>query len=178
VVSNGYRKERTVLTDVCPVSVRIPRIHSRDGKSEKFVSKPVKPFRRRTPHMDEVLACTHLMGVSRGRMADVMGRMFGEESLKSLSVPMLSRLKKKWSAEHEEWSRGSLRDDQWVFLWVERSSKDKMCLLVAMGTTAGWREASASDQGDREREHGVLGVGLARHEPTAAGDHRRCLQPA
>jgi len=28
--------------------------------------------------MDEALAYTHLMGVSQGRMADVMGRMFGE----------------------------------------------------------------------------------------------------
>jgi len=143
VVRNGYHKERTVLTDVGPVSVRIPRIRSRDGKPEKFISEPVKPFRRRTPHIDEVLAYARLMGVSQGRMADVTCMMFGEDSLRSLSAPTPNRLKKKWSAEYEEWSRGGLGDDQWVYLWVDgiympvRGSKDKMCLLVAMGTTAG-----------------------------------------
>jgi len=102
VVRNGHRKERTVLTDIGPVSVWIPRICSLDGKPEKFVSEPVKPLRRHAPHMDEVLAYTHLMGVSQGRMADMMGRMFGEDSLRSLSAPTLNRLKKKWSAEYEE----------------------------------------------------------------------------
>jgi len=105
VVRNGYRKERTVLTSVDPVSVRIPRIRSRDGKPEKFVSEPAEPFRRSTPRMDEVLAYTHLMGVSQGRMADVMGRIFGEDSFKSLSAPTPDRLKKKWSAKYEEWSQ-------------------------------------------------------------------------
>jgi len=52
VVRNSYHMERTVLTDIGPVSVRIPRIRSRDGKRESFVSEPVKPFRRRAPHMD------------------------------------------------------------------------------------------------------------------------------
>jgi len=143
VVRNGYHKERTVLTDVGPVSVRIPSIRSLDGKRESFVSEPVKPFRRRTPHMDEMLTYTHLMGVSQGRMAGVMGRILGEDSLRSLSAPTLNRRKKKWSAEYEEWSRGSLRDDQWIYLWVDgiymlvRGSKDKMCLPVAMGTTVG-----------------------------------------
>jgi len=143
VVRNGYHRERTMPTDVDPVSVRIPRIRSRDGKPEKFVSELIKPFRRRTPHMDEVLAYTHLMGVSQRLMADVMGRMFGEDSLRSLYAPTLNRLKKKWSTEHEKWSRGILGDDQWVYLWVDgiympvRGSKDKMCLLVAMGVTAG-----------------------------------------
>jgi len=51
--------------------------------------------------------------------------------------------KKKWSAECEEWSRGSLSDDQWVYLWLDgiympvRGSKNKKCLPVAMVTTAG-----------------------------------------
>jgi len=39
------------------------------------------------------------MGVSQGRMADVMCTMFGEDSLRSLSALMPNRLKKKWSAE-------------------------------------------------------------------------------
>jgi len=99
--------------------VRIPRIRSRDGKPEKFVSELTEPCHRRTPHMDEVLAYRHLMGVSQGRMADVMGRMFGEDSLSILSAPTLNRLKKKWSAEYEEWLRGSLGDDQRVYLWVD-----------------------------------------------------------
>jgi len=60
VVRNGYHKERTVLTDVGPVEVRIPRIRSRDGKRENFVSELIKPFQRRTAHMDEVLAFTYL----------------------------------------------------------------------------------------------------------------------
>jgi len=38
------------------------------------------------------------------RMAGVTGRMFGEASLWSLSAPTHGRLKKKWSAEDEEWS--------------------------------------------------------------------------
>jgi len=143
VVRNGHHKERTVLTGAGPVSVRILRIRSRDGKPEKFVSEPAEPFCRRTPHMDEVLAHTHLMGISQGRMAGVMGRMSGEDSLRSLSAATPERLKKKWSAEYEAWSQGSQGDDQWVCPWGDgihmpvRGSKDKMCLLVAMRTAAG-----------------------------------------
>jgi len=107
---NGYHKKRMVLTDIGPASVQIPRIRSRDGKRESFVSALDKPFRWRAPHMDEVLACIHLMDVSQGGMAHVMCMMFGKESLRSLSVPTPDRLKKKWSAECGEWSRGSLVD--------------------------------------------------------------------
>jgi len=142
VVRNGYHNERTVLTDVGPITLRIPRIRSRDGKRENFVSQLIKPFQRRTGRMDEMLAYAHLMRVAQGRMADVMRMMFGGEALRSLSAPTLKRLKRKWSAEHEEWSRGNLADDQWLYMRVDgvyipvRGSKDRMCLLVAMGTTA------------------------------------------
>jgi len=42
-------------TDLGPVSVRIPRILNRSDKPQSFVSVLIKPFRRRTRHMDEVL---------------------------------------------------------------------------------------------------------------------------
>jgi len=58
VARNGHHKKRTVVQDVDPVSVRIPHIRRRDGKRESFVSESIKPFRRRTPHTDEVLART------------------------------------------------------------------------------------------------------------------------
>jgi len=65
VVRNGYHKERTVLKDSDPVSVRTRRIRNRDGKRESFASVLIKPFGRRTRHMDEMLAYTRLRGVSQ-----------------------------------------------------------------------------------------------------------------
>jgi len=146
VVRNGYHEERTVPTDVDPVSAQIPLIRNRDGIRENFVLELIKPFRRRTPRMDKVLAYMQLVGVAEGRMADMVSLMFGEESLRTLSGPTLNRQKQKWSAEHEECSRGSLDDDQWVYMWLHGiympvlSSKDKICLRWR------WRSLSGGEK--------------------------------
>jgi len=92
-------------TDLGPVSVRIPRILNPSDKPQSFVSLLIKPFRRRRDTWTRY--CLRAPG-GLGWIVGVVGRIFGEESLKKLSTPTSDRLKQRWSAEHTEWSLWSL----------------------------------------------------------------------
>jgi len=91
----------------------------------------------------QVLWHKHLMGISQGRMTEVMSLTFGEESLRSLSVPMPDWPKKKWACgsrvmvTRKPWRRPVGLPVAGRHLQLMRGGTDKMCLPVAMGVTAG-----------------------------------------
>ena len=48
LVRNGYLPKREILTGIGPVSVRIPKVRSKDGKALTFRSALVPPYVRKT----------------------------------------------------------------------------------------------------------------------------------
>jgi transposase-like protein len=76
-----------------------------------------------------------------------------------LSASTIVRLKQVWQDEYEAWSKRSLADKRYVYLWVDgihfniRLEEDRQCILVVMGATPdGRKELLAVQDGLRESE--------------------------
>ena len=71
VVRNGHHPAGPVQTGIGPVSVRIPKVRSRDGTPVSFRSALVPPYVRKTRE-EAALPWLYLKGISSGEMAPAL----------------------------------------------------------------------------------------------------------
>ena len=156
VVRNGYQPEREILTGIGSVSVRIPKVRSKDGNPVTFHSALVPPYIRKTRSIESALPWLYLKGVSTGEMGEALKVLVGKDA-EGLSANTVSRLKKEWGKEYEQWHAASLSKDKWVYIWADgiysglRAEKEKLCALVVMGVNErGQKQFLAIEDGTRE----------------------------
>ena len=171
VVRNGHHPTRTLVTGVGPVAVTQPRVLDRrivgqnqDGHDvdavgqgvTRFSSKILPPYLRKTKALEELIPWLYLKGVSTGDFAEALQALVGPQAA-GLSATTITRLMTAWQDEHKTWSRRSLEDQQYVYLWADgihfniRLEEDRQCILVLMGATAeGKKELIAVVDGHRE----------------------------
>ena len=156
VVRNGYHPERQVQTGIGPVTVQIPKIRARDGKPVVFRSALVPPYVRKSRSLKAALPWLYLKGVSSGEMSAALGALVGAEAT-GLSASTVSRLKKDWGQEYDQWCRRRLDKDQWVYIWADgiysglRATDNKLCVLVVIGVNErGEKHFLAIEDGIRE----------------------------
>jgi transposase-like protein len=149
---NGYGKPRTVTTPAGTVTVRRPRVR---GLDERFESRVLPLFARRTPAVEEMLPTLYLHGLAAGDFEAAMRGLLGEEA--ALSPSSMVRLKAKWQQEYDAWRQRRLEDQQVVYLWVDGIyvkaglEKEKAALLVAVAALAdGSKVILAVQAGHRE----------------------------
>jgi putative transposase len=111
VVRNGWQPRREVLTGLGPVGVRVPKARSRIEEPAVFHSVLVPPYVRRAKAVDTALPWLYLHGVSTGNMREALAALVGPEA-KSLSAPVVARLKGRWSQEYKAWRRKPLGKDR------------------------------------------------------------------
>jgi hypothetical protein len=58
VVRNGYQPERDIQTGVGPVTVKVPKVRSRDGEPVSFHSALVPPYVRKSASLEAALEAT------------------------------------------------------------------------------------------------------------------------
>jgi putative transposase len=164
VVRNGYLPERSITTGIGPVQIRQPRVHDRrtQNEAEPFSSKILPPYLRKTRSIEELLPWLYLKGISTGDFNEALSALVGPEC-PGLSASTVTRLLEGWQAEYHEWSKRSLKDKQYVYLWVDgvhfniRLEEDRQCILVLMGATDdGRKELIAIADGYRESEQSWL----------------------
>ena len=155
VVRNGYHKSRIVQTACGNVEVKLPRVDDRKAQ-EKFVSKILPPFARKTPTVETLIAALYLAGVSSNKFQEALSSVFGEES-KGFSPASIIRLTKDWQQEFEQWKRRDLSGKEYVYVWADgiyvksRLDGEKTCLLVMIGVGIdGKKELIAMESGIRE----------------------------
>ena len=155
VVRNGYHKSRVVQTACGNVEVKLPRVDDRKA-TEKFVSKILPPFARKTPTVETLIAALYLAGVSSNKFQEALSSVFGEDS-KGFSSASIVRLTKEWQKEFEQWKRRDLRGKEYVYVWADgiyvksRLDGEKTCLLVMIGVGIdGKKELIAMESGIRE----------------------------
>lgn len=155
VVRNGYHKSRIVQTACGNVEVKLPRVDDRKV-TEKFVSKILPPFARKTPTVETLMAALYLAGVSSNKFQEALSSVFGEES-KGFSSASIIRLTKEWQKEFEQWKRRDLSGKEYVYVWADgiyvksRLDGEKTCLLVMIGVGIdGKKELIAMESGIRE----------------------------
>jgi putative transposase len=185
VVRNGHMRERSITTGLGPVKVRQPRVHDRRpaDEAEPFSSKILPPYLRKTRSIEELLPWLYLKGISTGDFNEALQALVGPEC-PGLSASTVTRLLEGWRVEYQEWSKRSLKDKHYVYLWVDgihfniRLEEDKQCILVLLGATAdGKKELIAIMDGYRESEQSwmellldVKSRGLAIDPKLATGD--------
>jgi transposase-like protein len=181
VVRNGHHPTRTLVTGVGPVAVTQPRVLDRrmvarrkievaPGETmtqdvdaagqpvQRFHSKILPPYLRKTKAIEELIPWLYLKGVSTGDFTEALQAVVGPQAA-GLSASTITRLLTAWQDEHQVWSRRSLKDQQYVYLWADgihfniRLEEDRQCILVLMGATAeGKKELLAVVDGHRESE--------------------------
>ena len=108
VVRNGHHPERPFQTGIGPVSVRIPKVRSKDGTPVTFRSALVPPYVRRTKTLEAALPWLYLKGISSGEMAAALKVLLGPDAT-GLSANTVSRLKHAWAKEYDGWKDASGR---------------------------------------------------------------------
>lgn len=155
VVRNGKARPRKVTLGSGTVQVRAPRVHDRrDG--ERFTSKILPPYMRRSPKVAEVLPILYLRGLSTGDFREALPVLLGEQA-GGLSPTNIARMTEVWQEEHQAFKQRSLQDRDYVYVWVDgihvnvRLEQDHLCLLVMIGVRPdGTKELVAIEDGYRE----------------------------
>jgi transposase-like protein len=157
VVRNGYLPERTITTGVGEVAIQVPKVRDRSGSGLKFNSRLLPPYLKRASSVEELLPWLYLKGVSTGDFSEALSALLGAEA-KGVSPATISRLKAKWSDEHQAWQRRSLRQQRYVYIWADGiyfniRADERQCILVIIGVTdKGHKELLGLDAGYRESE--------------------------
>ena len=162
IVRNGYLPDRVIQTGIGPVEVRVPRVRDRryvpDEEKLRFQSSIVPPYLRKAKSVEELIPWLYLKGVSTGDFSEALAALLGKDA-KGLSASTITRLKKVWEDEYEQWNKRSLSDKEYVYVWADgvhfniRLEEDRQCILVLMGATKdGKKELIAIADGYRESE--------------------------
>jgi len=161
VVRNGHLPARSLVTGVGPIEVRQPRVRDRrrpESGGEKFTSKILPRYLRKSGAIEELIPWLYLKGVSTNDFSEGLSALVGVEA-GGLSPSTITRLVESWQAEHAAWCMRSLEGRQYVYLWADgvhfniRLQEDRQCMLVLMGATPeGKKELIAIADGHRESE--------------------------
>jgi putative transposase len=149
---NGYGKPRRLTTSMGTVTVRRPRVR---GLEERFVSRVLPLFARRTKEVGALLPQLYLHGLAEGDFELAFRGLLGDGA--PLSKATIRRLRARWAEEYEAWSRRSLEDREVVYVWADGIyvkaglERDKAALLVVLGAMRdGRKEVLAVTSGYRE----------------------------
>jgi transposase-like protein len=163
VVRNGYGENRRLQTGLGDLEVQAPRVHDR-REGERFTSRILPPYLRRTPSLENLIPTLYLKGVSTSAMPAALAPLLGANAA-GLSAATIVRLIAGWQGEYQAWLQRDLSGKPFVYLWADgiycnvRLTDERPCLLVVVGARAdGTKELLALADGERESEQSWLGV--------------------
>ena len=111
---NGYGKPRRLAMSSGTITVRRPRVR---GLEERFGSRVLPLFLRRTREVGALLPELYLHGLAEGDFELAMRGLPGEGA--PLSKSSIRRLRRGWTGESGEWSRRPLEDREIVYMWAD-----------------------------------------------------------
>jgi transposase-like protein len=149
---NGFGKPRRLSLSSGTIILRRPRVR---GLNERFESRLLPAFKRRTEEVGRLLPELYLHGLAQGDFDLALRGLLGEGA--PLSAPSIARLKAGWQAEYDLWKSRSVADLQVVYLWVDGMfvkaglEKDKAAVLVVLAALCdGQKVLLAIESGYRE----------------------------
>jgi transposase-like protein len=153
---NGFGQPRRLSLSNGTITLRRPRVR---GLAERFESRVLPLFKRRTVEVGRLLPELYLHGLAQGDFDLALRGLLGAAA--PLSAPSIARLKASWQAEYETWKRRRLDDLEPVYLWADgiyvkaglETDKAAMLVLVAalrngrkvvLAVESGYRESTES----------------------------------
>jgi putative transposase len=159
VVRNGCAQPRKVTVGSGTMEIRAPRVNDKrivEGKRQRFTSRILPPYVRRSPKVDAVLPLLYLHGLSSGDFQEALPVLLGDDAA-GLSPSTVTRLTLMWREEYAAWKKRSLADRDYVYVWVDgvhfniRLEEDRLAALVVIGARPdGTKEVVAIEDGYRE----------------------------
>jgi putative transposase len=160
VVRNGQAEPRKLTFGAGTVELRAPRIDDRrpddKGQRQRFTSRILPPYMRRSPKVAEVLPILYLRGLSTGDFRPALAALLGEDAA-GLSPTNITRLTACWEKEYADFRRSDLSGREYIYVWVDgvhfniRLEDDRLCTLVMIGSRPdGEKELLAVEDGYRE----------------------------
>jgi transposase-like protein len=102
MVRNGLHPQRTVLTGVGPLPVRLPKVRRRHGAASRFRSALVPPYARRALSLDPGAAALYVRAIALADVGLALEALFGGGA--HTLPPEVSRaLQEWWSAQCARW---------------------------------------------------------------------------
>jgi putative transposase len=160
VVHNGRSKGRKLTLGAGTVELKAPRVndrrHDEQGQRQRFSSRILPPYMRRSPKVAEVLPMLYLRGLSTGDFRPALEGLLGADAA-GLSPTNISRLTACWEKEYTAFRQRDLAGREYVYVWVDgvhfniRLEDDRLCTLVMIGARPnGEKELLAVEDGYRE----------------------------
>ena len=149
---NGYARPRKLTLSSGTIEVSRPRVRNAE---EKFESKLLPLFTRRTNEVSELIPQLYLHGLSEGDFDLALRGLLGEDA--PVSATTVARLKDKWNIKLSEWRRRRLDDLEVVYVWVDGVyvkvglEREKAAVLVVIAALSdGSKQVLSADPGYRE----------------------------
>jgi len=164
VVRNGKAEPRTVSLGAGSIQFQAPRVDDR-RPDQRFTSKILPPYMRRSPRLNEALPVLYLRGLSTGDFEEAIPALLGAEGA-GFSATTITRLLRVWQEEYKGWRKRSLKEKEYVYVWADgvyfnvRLGEDKqLACLVLVGVLAdGAKEVIALEDGYRESTESWLSL--------------------
>lgn len=157
---NGHGKPRRFTMLNGTVTVRRPRVRD---LTDRFESKVLPLFTRRTQEVGTLLPELYLHGLSSGDFELALRGLLGEGA--PLSASSIQRLKARFELEYAAWTKRNLSDLEVVYWWadglyVKAGIADrKSALLTIVGAlSTGEKIVLACESGERESKESWLQV--------------------
>ena len=170
VVRNGRARERKVTIGSGTIPVRAPRVNDKRveeeaGERQRFSSRILPAYARRSPKVGEVIPILYLRGLSTGDFRPALEGLLGEDAA-GLSATTVSRLCKEWEAHHDRFCKRLLSFSRYAYLFMDGIHVQvwlgedlKVCLLIVIGVREdGVKELLAVEDGYRESTESWAGV--------------------
>ncbi len=160
VVRNGRAQARKVTCGAGTLEVHAPRVNDKRvngaGQRERFTSRILPPYMRRSPKVAEVLPILYLRGLSTGDFREALPVLLGDDAA-GLSATNIARLTAVWEEDYRRFRQRDLADRDYVYVWVDgihfniRLEDDRLCTLVIIGVRPdGTKKLVALEDGYRE----------------------------
>jgi transposase-like protein len=164
VVRNGKARPRKVSLGAGSVQFQTPRVDDQ-RPGQRFTSRILPPYMRRSPRLDEALPVLYLRGLSTGDFEEAIPVLLGADAA-GFSAPTITRLLRVWQEEHEGWRKRLLTGKEYVYVWADgvyfnvRLGEDKKlaCLVLVGVLPDGTKEVIALKDGYRESTESWLGL--------------------
>jgi putative transposase len=117
VVHNGRSKGRKLTLGAGTVELKVPRVndrrHDEQGQRQRYSSRILPPYMRRSPKVAEVLPILYLRGLSTGDFRPALEGLLGEDAA-GLSPTNIARLTAGWEQEYTAFRRRDLTGREYV----------------------------------------------------------------
>lgn len=157
---NGHGRARRLSLQTGTITVRRPRVR---GLDERFESRILPLFRRRTDQVGDLMLELYLHGLSQGDFELALRGLLGDGA--PLSASSIERLRADWQTEYEQWRARCLDDREPVYVWADGVyvraglEREKAALLVVIGAMSdGRKEVLSVVPGYRESTEAWAGV--------------------